>query len=199
MSETKPIIFLDLDMTIVDTGKGVCEFLEVPYIYDNPENLGIYKKHKLLDMEWEDLWLPLPQELWANLPIMPWADDLVELILSYEPDVKLRFLTSPIQTPECYAGKFEWIEKHYPALVNRTIVGWGKPDIVGHDDLLIDDSPKNNKKFADKKKSRSFLYFPAVSNHLYMDVPDTEEKKNRLFRKIRSNIEDKILKVNQRV
>ena len=61
------------------------------------------------------------------------------------------FLTKPMLDPWCYSGKAEWITKHYRKYLNKLVILNGDQELVvrSKKDYLIDDHPKNIKRWAD--------------------------------------------------
>ena len=190
------IINLDLDEVLVDNYKSVTKFKNIEYPYSKPENLGKYEIHAMVGQEWAEYWESITEDQWANMDKFPWADDLVNMVLSIEKQlkglVKLRFITAPVFTTACFAGKMRWIEKHYPKLKYRLCIAGDKQDFVSHDDILIDDSEKNELKFINADKHNSFLLFPSVGNRLYELVPKNDAEIKILIDSIKAKILNKI-------
>jgi len=162
----KSNLFLDLDDVILDTSNYAFEFHGVKSPYLDKQNIGKRKIHKLVGMSWQKFWGDLPFEFWANIPKMPWADDLIKLAVEYFGD-NVFFLTSPIRTAACAGGKMEWCEKTYPALSPNLVIAHPKWVLVDEEGLLIDDSYFNEKDFKEKDKGDSFDLFPSLQNRFY--------------------------------
>lgn len=83
-----------------------------------------------------------PEE-WEDLPKMPWADELMEMLEDFD-DVYL--LSSPPRgAPEGITGTYNWVKRHYPRYERKCIFC---PTEEKHllcsspEDVVIDDSPK---------------------------------------------------------
>lgn len=178
MTKTSMTLYIDMDEVLVDSTDGILAAKGLDNPYDDSENLGKYNVHELVGQTWPEFWESITQEQWVNLKKLPWADKLIELAESLESDNILtwRFLTSPILNPACFAGKFEWVEKNYPQHAGKIIIGRNKQDIVGKNDLLIDDSETNMKYMKESDKEGNMFMFPAKSNHLFEQLPQNEEE-----------------------
>lgn len=188
------ILYIDLDEVLVDTTDSLLLLKGLDNPYDAPQNLGKRQVHKLVNQSWREFWEALAQEEWASLPKFWWADRLIELANRLESDkiCTWRFLTSPIMTPECFAGKSEWVIRNYPQHANKLIIGKNKQDIVGTEDLLIDDSEENLKHMRASGKDANMFLFPAKTNKLHLSVPSDETDLEKLV----GEIEQKVLLVS---
>ncbi len=89
-------------------------------------------------------WDSISREVWSTTP---YSDEFRPIlrhcrVLVGKPKVAL--LTKPIDDPECWAGKCEWIRSRCPPwLRNRYFLGQPKKFLAAPDSLLIDDSDKN--------------------------------------------------------
>jgi 5'(3')-deoxyribonucleotidase len=188
------ILYIDLDEVLVDTTDSLLLLKGIDNPYDDPQNLGKRQVHKLVNQSWQEFWEALAQEEWASLPKFWWADRLIELANRLESDkiCTWRFLTSPIMTPECFAGKSEWVIRNYPQHANKLIIGRNKQDIVGTEDLLIDDSEENLKHMRAGGKDVNMFLFPAKTNKLHLSIPSDETGLEKLV----DEIEQKALLVS---
>ncbi len=82
---------------------------------------------------------------WENMAKLPWADDLINLVKKETKE--LSFLSSPSNSPICYAGKIKWVIKNYPKMDRDVFIGCKKYRCASPDSLLIDDTAKKCKKF----------------------------------------------------
>jgi 5'(3')-deoxyribonucleotidase len=84
----------------------------------------------------------LTLEFWSDMPKMPWADELVDLLSPYE----VIFLTNPIGGKGIY-GRMLWIEKHFPHLSDKYLIGPSKHACANPQTILIDDHEDNTEAF----------------------------------------------------
>jgi 5'(3')-deoxyribonucleotidase len=85
--------------------------------------------------------------MWANVPKSHEADILVSLSENCVGEENVFIFTKPIRDGECYAGKFDWVEKHFPSYVDRLIIGSHKEIAANRESLLIDDNEDNVNRF----------------------------------------------------
>lgn len=159
-------IFLDLDDVLFDCTKAILAYRNLPDFYKDQRNYGIRSIHELAKLEWNDVWGNLPESFWADLELLPWANDLV----NYCKDISggnVYFLTSPVRDATCFSGKFLSVHKHWPELSSNLIVCHKKWAILDKDSLLIDDSQNNEKQFIKAGKYSQFYLFPALSNRKF--------------------------------
>jgi 5'(3')-deoxyribonucleotidase len=82
------------------------------------------------------------EEFWVNIPVFPWAQDLVNLVNANTKE--WAFLTKANLDDTCYQGKARWIRKHFPKHTERLWIVRGDKHIAASQDcLLIDDHPEN--------------------------------------------------------
>ncbi len=96
----------------------------------------------------DEFWKGFKREFWATIPKSAECDVLVEKCASLVGKDNVLILTKPILNADCYAGKFEWVEKNLPDFMRDKLVPCAHKDICSKSEtLLIDDSPKNVKGF----------------------------------------------------
>jgi len=147
-------IYLDLDGVVADFHSGWCDLWEIDR--SNVDkitswHLGLQAAAEVrlgYTMSMDQVWMTLEDagaEWWANLPLLPWANDLVELCQTHAPVV---FMTSPALSPSrsatrtntsCLTGKIMWMEKHFPE-ITRWAITPVKHHMSHPGALLIDDS-----------------------------------------------------------
>lgn len=170
MSKYYEKIYLDLDMTLVDTAGASLAHHGFPDAHKKPENLGKYYLAQLVGMSKENFWAPLTSDFWANIPKLPWCDNLINKSISLVGEENVFFLTSPIFSHGCFAGKFEWVNKNYPHMTENLIIASNKEACVGKDGILIDDAEGNEKKFKEAGKEFNFFLFPSLGNRKHNQV-----------------------------
>ena len=81
-------------------------------------------------------------DFWANLPLHPWANDLVNTL--EESGVPWVFLTKASKDVGFYSGRYEWINKHFPQHVDKLWIVRGNKHLLARSNrLLIDDLSRN--------------------------------------------------------
>lgn len=85
-------------------------------------------------------------QFWGHLPKLDKCDDLVELLNSLEPTVYI--VSAPTDNVQAWSGKKFWIRHNLPHIYSdRLVLTRHKHLLANKETLLIDDSPKNVKKF----------------------------------------------------
>lgn len=100
-------------------------------------------------------------EFWANLPKMPWADDLIALIS--ETTDEWSFLSYPTKYYESWSGKAEWIDKNYPQHFDRLILARQKFRCASRQHCLIDDRKQHCTRF--ERVGGTAIPFPSINGH----------------------------------
>jgi 5'(3')-deoxyribonucleotidase len=139
-------IRLDLDGVVANFVKASQQLFSMPIVeettYDHWVNWGISSNefwHKVNTSKtfWED--------------IEPFDDfrQIVQLVESYDPNYK--FLSSPSNSPNCYSGKYRWVDSHFGFIKTskRLILASDKSDCASEFRLLIDDNDNNVRKWID--------------------------------------------------
>lgn len=163
----------DLDDTLLDSTLATFTYHNLSNPFLEGKGLGSRDVHKnFQNMSWYKYWYTLPTSFWANIPKMLWCDMLIDLAEKTVGKDNVFFLTSPIQNAACTGGKMEWVMKNYSKYGNNLIIAHRKHIVTDTESLLIDDSYKNEAKFAACGKSNNFLLFPAFQNNLYAQVEE---------------------------
>ena len=93
-------------------------------------------------------WDNISREVWSTTP---YSEEFVMIVKQCRLLVgrsKVALLTKPIDDPECYAGKHEWIRSRCPPWLRvRAFIGEPKDMVASPDALLIDDSDENCEDF----------------------------------------------------
>lgn len=153
-------IYVDLDGTVCDFVGEVCKFHNITNPYYDPANFGEYSMPKILGKKYMDIFGPLDAQFWANLPKLAWADKLFKRIRKYD----VYIATAPSGNKKCYEGKAIWIEKHYPYLADKLMIGRAKHAFAKKGALLIDDKESNITSF--EAKGGSTILVPQPWNSL---------------------------------
>jgi 5'(3')-deoxyribonucleotidase len=166
-------VFIDLDGVLCDWLQACCTLCGIdPEVEEVRPYLkkGMFIDDLLGVWMWEDIrkagigW-------WANIPIMPWSNKLVE---SMKKLGTVCFLTSPgktspgevenresIASAAC-AGKIQWQNKHFPDI--PIILAHAKHLVASPSSILIDDSKKKIEKFREYG-GKAFLW-PNIYNFI---------------------------------
>jgi 5'(3')-deoxyribonucleotidase len=129
----------------------------------------------------EKIWAAVEgAEFWAELPKLPWADELVAFVTKQD---EVGILTQVVRDPGCAAGKVRWCQRYYPGLpitLSTKKVFHAAP---GH--ILIDDYEENEKAW--KKRGGLTILVPAPWNRLRdtkdVGVMDTVERRYAWIRR----------------
>ena len=109
---------------------------------------ALYHPH-FLELTRESFWSMIGRDVWRDAPEsteFKWLLEQCEELVGRE---NICILTTPINDPECLAGKLEWIHAHCPKWLHRQyLMGPQKYLLAQPDALLIDDSDKNANEFA---------------------------------------------------
>lgn len=122
-----------------------------PSDYANfPQEFG-YNAHEAANFllgthvyDYESFWNSFTQQMWATVPVSNFCHWLIEKCRSLVGERNVHLATSPISTPQCVAGKLEWIHTFCPHWLHRQFsITTNKELLAQPDTLLIDDCWKN--------------------------------------------------------
>lgn len=184
-------LFVDMDCVLVDLIEGIAKRthfgldrhqLEPHYepgrygfghalerLYDSR---GWARYHGLPSLEtrfWADV--RGDDGFWANLPKLPWADDLMQTVMLS--GVSYWYLTSPSDCGFCLVGKDTWLTKHYgkgEGLPGKMIPCRDKWLLAKPGRLLIDDHDENVDRWIEH--GGQAILFPAVHNRRHAEAGD---------------------------
>lgn len=139
------VAFVDLDGVIVDLVSEAFLVHGLPNPYVNAHSRGKWMMHELADMEPGPFWAKLKSvEFWTNLPFMPDAHRLLEMVKAKFGYKNIWLFTACTEDSSCTAGKHEWIKKRMPAFSKRFfIAGEDKHPFANDGTCLIDDRDEN--------------------------------------------------------
>lgn len=155
------IILLDVDGVLADFVGATLNLLGRQEVFVDRWNF-----HEQLGMTANELWKKIDaagHEFWANIPRLPWAHDVLNLLTihglgGFVSDVIL--CTSPSLSDGCNSGKVAWIRKNFPEFSRRFMITPCKYLLRG-DFILIDDHDVNVKSFPDGQRT---ILFPQPWN-----------------------------------
>lgn len=130
---------------------------------------GEYTAEDAWGLTTEQLWSPpeiATSEFWANLPLTPWADELMEIVKSRFN--RIAFMTQCTGTAGCAAGKWEWMDRRFPS-IPRCVVDQ-KRWLASPGAVLIDDSDGNVQMW--QRYGGDAVLFPRVWNRLFEQKND---------------------------
>jgi len=141
-------VFLDLDGVIVDwlgptmklAGLNPTDASTRNAVRDNPPIVDRMIGHERLI----ELLEKAGSDFWVNLPLLPWADLLIDSLNKALPD-QICFLTSPGNWSSAASGKMIWQEKNYPDI--PILIGTHKQLAASDLKFLIDDDPNQYSRF----------------------------------------------------
>lgn len=154
-------VFLDMDGVIADFISPSMAF------HGSRFDAATYPKRewliwKVIGCTEQEFWKFDSRDFWANLPVYPWARELVEGLEGRVGQSNICLLTSPSANGVSVDGKRSWIAKHFPAYSRQVLFGSPKHFCAHRSTVLIDDSDANCKAFADA--GGHWLTFPRVWN-----------------------------------
>jgi hypothetical protein len=128
-------VYLDIHGVIADFIGGI----EKRYNLDLSHHSTFDFDFDLLGMTSTDFWKGLTEDFWDNLELTPWAEELLEYLLPYDPIL--------ISTPSWNGagGVQKWICNKLPGFIERGDYALmpNKWRMARPDRLLIDDKDKN--------------------------------------------------------
>jgi beta-phosphoglucomutase-like phosphatase (HAD superfamily) len=107
--------------------------------------VGVRDMAGTMGVTWEAFWAPLVADgaaFWADLPALPWLDDLLRAVERHAP---WTVLTRPHPEPCCVAGKVAWMNRHLAPRsgdrhFERFVLTRSKRWLAAPGRVLIDDS-----------------------------------------------------------
>lgn len=175
-----PVVFLDADEVLFDFIGGACNAHGI-----EPETLQAYRTPGQWDISrplgelvlgraysQEEFWLPINHggsEFWENLALLPWWEELIQLVETYTDNWHI--VSAPSRCPTSYMGKVKAFKKVLGQDFDRFILTPRKHLFAKPNTILIDDRMENVEKF-NRAGGYGFV-FPSIGNslHEYRDVP----------------------------
>lgn len=141
--------FIDMDGILVDYNAGIRKLFDVPDVYDNPNNLGIFSLASLLEKEYgiskAEFYKQRGQDFYAKLNWTPEGPKILELLEEKFGKKNCFILSAPGFNPCDYAGKAQWIIDNIPDYMykKRFILNSNKSIEANDSRLLVDDKDTN--------------------------------------------------------
>ena len=180
-------IFVDLDEVL---GDWLTPALSI-WGYDPSKLFAAWDKlsprpwdvFQVIDMHPSEAWKAIEiagASFWANLPLLPHAKQLIK---TCEAIGETTILTSPSLHSSSYAGKVQWLGRHFGRgfARGRALIGASKHVVARPGAVLIDDSPANCKAW-EAEGGRAIL-FPGYGNDLH---PHRERALNYILPELHS-------------
>jgi hypothetical protein len=96
----------------------------------------------------EEFWANLDRAFWANIPQTAECSWLPELCSQMVGRKHVFLLSAPVDSPDCLAGKLEWVHKNLPPWLHRQFIFTSHKWVCASPSaLLIDDYDKNIQMF----------------------------------------------------
>lgn len=100
-------IYCDLDGVIANFVEGAIEAADLPLTHDDVNQWDFFKPY----MSSEEFWGRIHAQacFWEDLPVYPWAHELVEALRSFGDVV---YCSDPTLDDESATGKIKWLKRH---------------------------------------------------------------------------------------
>ena len=172
-------IYLDIDGVLAEFVAGVEKWYNVDlsnhrkFDFDYEEETG---------MSCEEFWDGLTYDFWFNLEFTPWAQELLEYLMPYDPIL----LSSP--SWQGAGGRQAWIKKHLPGFIERgryilTPIKWV---VAGSGRLLIDDRSRTCKQW--REYGGVAIVFPRRWNNEGRLLKDPKQRLQYVFNGVQNAI-----------
>ena len=142
-------ILLDMDGTISDFLTPALGKLNARYnkniTVDDYAKIGIFDIERAYGITSREFWIAVETaDFWSSLKPLPWAKELYQKLNKIAP---VTIASSPSKNPVCALQKTAWIKEHLGLDNTNLMLGSRKYLMANPNNLLIDDYPKNIKKF----------------------------------------------------
>lgn len=158
------LMFVDVDGVVADLPADLGRVHGLPV---EKWPAGLYDLEKIFGKKQSEIWQHsdvLGADFWADLPIYPWAKDLIAFLDRTFGADQVIFLTQPVRDPQCLAGKAIWLRTHFPH--RNYAIGPNKTMISRPGSWLLDDSEKNVSLWSERAPGYGVL-FPSRQNKLH--------------------------------
>jgi 5'(3')-deoxyribonucleotidase len=165
MSNHKTIL-LDVDGVLADFVGAVLKLVNKPKV-----KINRWDFHEQICMTANELWATIDlvgHDFWANIPMLPWVNKLIDVVYRHGMVDNTLLCTSPSLSDECNSGKIAWIRKNLPGFSRRFMVTPCKHLLRG-DFILVDDSDENCERFWEIKQEAILFPQPWNKNRKHCD------------------------------
>jgi len=154
--------YLDMDGVIADFITGFCNKIGHPEWVDQWDSWTFYQDQGIsADLFWR---LVKDAELYATLPKLEFADEIVGLLHYHFDSVTILSSCGYSNPIEIRRGKMVWLQENYPHLAKNPIFEHNKTKYCREDAVLIDDSGRNVKKW--REAGGKAILVPQLANEL---------------------------------
>ena len=144
-------IFLDMDGVIADFVMGVHDAVHLGYAHHKyPYEFGKWDMFEQIRMrtngqiEKARLYgITSTYNFWATLPWMPDGQKILKTVIDCVGKKDLYVCTAPMNSPDCWSGKIEWLKTQAGIHKNTIVMSASKSLLAKPDCLLIDDKDEN--------------------------------------------------------
>jgi 5'(3')-deoxyribonucleotidase len=163
-SVTKPTFYLDLDGVLFNFVSASIETCDLPLTHDDVKTWNYFEPY----MSALEFWKRIHEQqyFWEDLPVYPWAGDLIDMLEKYGDVV---FCTDPSHDDESATGKLRALKRHGFLALGGTnyVLCKDKWRLARENTWLIDDSTANCGHFL--QHGGNALVFPQIWNGMYVD------------------------------
>jgi len=157
--------YCDLDGVIANFVDGAIEAADLPLTHDDVNQWDFFKPY----MSSEDFWGRIHAQacFWEDLPVYPWAHELVEALRSFGDVV---YCSDPTLDDESATGKIKWLKRHGFVEPNgkNYILAAEKWRLSLQNTYLVDDSIFNCQSFAMRMEAEGdAIVFPQRWNDVF--------------------------------
>ena len=145
------IIYLDLDGVCANFIKSCILANNLDYKNTieiwNRDFKGVFSAFEVFGINNKLFWSNIEkvgEPFWSEMEVYPWFQDLYNSLCSLG---NVIFLTKPSTSPLCHSGKIKWLQNQFNKNFKDYIITPHKELLAGENRYLIDDCPKNVKKF----------------------------------------------------
>jgi len=141
----KTKLFIDLDGVLCDLVEGICKYYNVKNPYDSEKYNNNYNYCEVFNKP--NLFNELDYNFWINLEKTKEFNNIIEISLNYD-----SYILSKAVNSECIKGKYDWISKHLPHMIDKSVLTAAKDACSNNDSVLLDDCNENIENFVIKGK-----------------------------------------------
>lgn len=156
---------IDMDGVLTNWIDGVCKYANIDNPYDNPENYGIPRMNntKNCSINNRQIYKIMDDyDFWYNLKLLKHSKCIINTAFKVFGKDNVSILSKPSLSSNSLTGKFDWLKKHFPEMLNKFIFGMDKSFCARKHNILLDDLPENTEAFTNAG-GISFL-MPAINN-----------------------------------
>lgn len=178
------LIFLDLDGVCCNFVKSCIMANNLDYIKTEEvwksKYKGVFSAFEVFGVSNSDFWKNIEKQgesFWSDMEAYPYFYDLYNSLSKLG---KVIFLTKPSTSPLCHSGKIKWLQDKFSKNFSDYILTPHKELLAGPNCYLVDDCPKNVKKFTEA--GGNGILFPQYWN----TIEDIDNKVEYIISKISS-------------